>query len=90
MSLSIAAHRSARPSVMSTTGSGGLDSGWSYPLPVPGYFADGHQAMLEHFIECIRTGEPSRVEGDYGRHIIAVVAAAHHSLETGARVEIQS
>ena len=43
-----------------------------------------------HFIECIRTGEPSRVEGDYGRHIIAVVEAAHHSLETGARVEIQS
>ena len=71
--------------VMSTTGSTGLGPGWSYPLPVPSYFADGHQTMLEHFIECLQTGERSPVEGEYGRHIVAVAEAAHRSLRSGQR-----
>lgn len=71
--------------VVSTIGSDRHAPGWSYPLPVPGYFADGHQTMLEHFIDCIRTGAPSPLEGEYGRHIVAVAEAAYRSVETGRR-----
>lgn len=71
--------------VVSATGSDGLGSGWTYPLPVPGYIADGHQAMLGHFVDCIRTGAPSPMAGEYGRHMVAVVEAAHRSLRTGRR-----
>lgn len=63
---------------------------WSFPLPIPGYVADGHEAMLTDFIDRIRTGEPTALEGGYGRHMIAVVEAAVRSSKTHERVAVAS
>jgi len=62
--------------------------GWSYPLPIAGLVADGHLAMLDHFLDCLRTGEPSRSEGSVGRDVLAVVEAATRSLASGRREDV--
>jgi predicted dehydrogenase len=59
--------------------------GWSYPLPVPGLLADGHLAMLTHFVDCLLAGCPSQSEGDVGREVLRVVEAALRSLRSGSR-----
>jgi predicted dehydrogenase len=64
--------------------------GWSYPLPLPGLVADGHLAMLSHFVDCLRTGSPSRSEGTAGRDVLAVVDAATRSLSTGRREAVRT
>jgi predicted dehydrogenase len=64
------------------------DTGWSYPLPVPGLLADGHLDMLAHFVDCIRSGEPSRSEAGIGLHALAVVEAATRSAATGERAAV--
>jgi predicted dehydrogenase len=64
--------------------------GWSYPLPVPGLLADGHLAMLTHFIECLRTGEPSLSEGEVGRDVLSVVEAALRSAKTGRKEKVSA
>jgi predicted dehydrogenase len=75
--------------VVSSTGSSLGPAGWSYPLPIPGLIADGHLAMLTHFIDCIRTGAPSRSEGSVGFRVLEVVDAAMRSVATGKREPIQ-
>jgi predicted dehydrogenase len=75
--------------VVSATGSPAGQPGWSYPLPLPGLIADGHLAMLTHFVDCLRTGAPSRSEGTVGADVLRVVQAATRSLKTGAREHIQ-
>jgi predicted dehydrogenase len=65
------------------------EGGWSYPLPVPGLLADGHLAMLTHFIDCLRSGEPSVSEGEVGRDVLGVVDAALRSVRSGAREGVQ-
>jgi predicted dehydrogenase len=74
--------------VVSDAGSPGNRSGWSFPLPVPGYIADGHMSMLDHFIDCIRNDLPSTLDGLFGRHMLAVVDAAVRSVQTGQRIEL--
>jgi predicted dehydrogenase len=59
--------------------------GWSYPLPMPGLVADGHLAMLGHFLDCVRDGTPSRSEGHVGRDALAVIEAATRSVASGRR-----
>ena len=71
--------------VVSSAGSSLGPTGWSYPLPIPGAIADGHLAMLSHFIDCIRTGAPSSSEGVVGLRVLEVVDAAMQSLATGRR-----
>jgi predicted dehydrogenase len=66
------------------------EDGWSYPLPVPGLLADGHLAMLTHFIDCLRSGEPSGSEGEVGRDVLGVVDAALRSVRSGAREGVES
>lgn len=59
--------------------------GWTFPLPLSGDIADGHVAMLGHFVECLRTGAQSEFEGEYGRAILAVAVAAMESARSGRR-----
>lgn len=61
------------------------DSGWTFPLPISGDIADGHVAMLDHFVECVRTGQRSLSEGSFGREVLAVIDAALASSRSGAR-----
>jgi predicted dehydrogenase len=75
--------------VVSESGSSLDGPGWSYPLPVPGLLADGHLDMLNHLLECLRTGAPSLAEAAVGVHALAVVQAAAQSAATGRRVGVE-
>jgi predicted dehydrogenase len=68
--------------VVTALGTGGQ---WSYPMPLPGMIADGHLAMLRHFVTCLRTGAPSGSEGERGWEVLAVVDAALRSMSSGRR-----
>jgi predicted dehydrogenase len=59
-------------------------SGWTYPLPVPGAIADGHVAMLDHFVAALREDRLSDYEGEDGLALLAAVDAAQRSARTGA------
>jgi predicted dehydrogenase len=59
--------------------------GWSFPPAFDGDVADGHLAMLTHFVDCLRTGAPSRSEGEAGLAILAAVEAAVRSAASGRR-----
>jgi predicted dehydrogenase len=64
--------------------------GWTFPLPISGDIADGHRAMLGHFIDCLRSGEKSESEGADGRVVLSVVEAAIRSARSGQREAIGS
>jgi predicted dehydrogenase len=64
--------------------------GWSFPSPLPGAVADGHTAMLTHFIEALRSGAPSRSEAVVGWNALAVIEAAATSVASGRRELIRT
>jgi len=59
--------------------------GWTFPLPISGDIADGHRAMLGHFIDCLRSGRKSESEAADGRVVLSVVEAALRSARSGQR-----
>ncbi|SNT60712.1 Predicted dehydrogenase [Asanoa hainanensis] len=63
--------------------------GWSYPMPIEGLVADGHLAMLGHFLDCLRTGAPSLSDGQVGRDVLAVVDAAYRSVTSGQKETVR-
>lgn len=64
--------------------------GWSYPPAIDGDIGDGHLAMLRHFVDCLRSGAPSRSEGAVGLEILAAVDAANRSAASGCRELVRS
>ena len=69
----------------------GKDTGeprWSFPLPIPGSYADGHVAMLQHFVDCLRSDSESLCEPHIGWAALAVVEAAAASTESGQRTTV--
>jgi len=66
------------------------ENGWSFPLPISADVADGHVAMLEHFLACLRTGEESLSEASFGREVLAVIEAAVASARTGTRQRVST
>lgn len=62
--------------------------GWTFPLPISGDIADGHHAMLAHFIDCLRSGRKSESEAEDGRAVLAVVEAAMRSARSGRREQV--
>jgi predicted dehydrogenase len=63
--------------------------GWTFPLPISGEVADGHLAMLSHFVDSIRGGLPSLSEAAEGRAVLAVVEAASRSAKSGRREAVR-
>jgi predicted dehydrogenase len=63
--------------------------GWTFPLPIGGEVADGHLAMLSHFVAVIRTGSVSLSEAEEGRAALAVVDAAGRSAESGRGEQVR-
>ncbi len=57
--------------------------GWTFPLPLAGDINDGQLAMLQHFVDCLHTGQPSQSTAEDGRAILAIVMAAYRSLKSG-------
>jgi predicted dehydrogenase len=64
--------------------------GWQYPLPIPGAIADGHVAMLAHFLGCLRDDVPSLSEGAEGCAALAVIDAAARSAAGGRRETVHA
>jgi predicted dehydrogenase len=67
----------------------GASGGWTYPLPIPGLLADGHEDMLRHFVHARATGAPSPSEGEAGLAVLRVVEAALVAAGTGQRQVVQ-
>jgi predicted dehydrogenase len=76
--------------VLSASGSVLAPSGWTYPSPIPGLVADGHLAMLEHFVDAHRSGEASRSEGRIGLEVLEIAEAALTAAHTGSRQRVAS
>ncbi|TET52052.1 MAG: oxidoreductase [Anaerolineales bacterium] len=51
-------------------------------------FEAGYLAEDEHFVNCIRTGEPSQVTGEDGKRALEGVLAATRSIQTGGPVSL--
>lgn len=66
------------------------EGGWAYPLPISGDVADGHLAMLSHFVDCLRADRPSLSEAQEGRTVLAVVEAAVRSARSGRREPVHT
>lgn len=49
----------------------------------------GHRAMLEEFVDAVRSGRSPEMDGAEGRRDLAVVLAAYRSLATGQPVEVE-
>jgi predicted dehydrogenase len=64
--------------------------GWSFPSPLPGTVTDGHMAMLTHFIDALRSGNPSKSEAALGWNALAVIEAAVASVRSGRREEVKT
>lgn len=67
----------------------GASGGWSFPLPLPGLVADGHEDMLRHFLERRSSGEPSWSEAGAGLDVLRVAEAALLAARTGRRQTIE-
>jgi predicted dehydrogenase len=63
-------------------------TGWTYPLPIPGAIADGHVTMLGHFVEALRTGERAACEGEDGLALLLAVEAAVRSAGSGRAEQV--
>ena len=51
-------------------------------------FEAGYRAEVEHFVNCIRTGQPLQVTGEDGKRALEGVLAATRSIQTGAPVSL--
>ncbi len=54
----------------------------------PTRFEAGYLAEDEHFVNCVRTGEPPAVTGEDGKRALEGVLAATRSIQTGASVAL--
>jgi UDP-N-acetyl-2-amino-2-deoxyglucuronate dehydrogenase len=52
--------------------------------------ARGHQAVLQDFLDAIRTGGEPRCDGKQGRRSLALVQAIYAACESGERVRVAS
>jgi predicted dehydrogenase len=55
----------------------------AFPTTDAGYRGDSVRAMQEHFIDCLRSGEPAESEGEDYLKTVAAVEACYRSAETG-------
>ncbi len=59
-----------------------------YAIPSEGYRGDSVRATQQHFISCLRTGEPCESEGESYLKTVAAVFACYDSAETGQAVSL--
>jgi predicted dehydrogenase len=64
------------------------EGGWTHPLPIPGAIADGHVAMLGHFVDALRTGERASCEGEDGLALLLAIEAAMRSAASGRAEQV--
>lgn len=71
-------------------GKAGTSPGWSFPSPHSGAVNDGHVAMLTHFVDALRSGQPSLSDAAVGWNALAVIEAATLSTKSGRRETIRT
>jgi predicted dehydrogenase len=76
--------------VVSGNGQTAVPPGWSFPSPLSGAVMDGHVDMLTHFIDAVRSGEPSASEAEVGWNALAVIEAAARSVTSGRRERVRT
>lgn len=59
-----------------------------YPSERPGVYGATFGYEIEHFADCIATGQPTLMPGEEGRRDLAFVLAAYESVRTGQRTTI--
>lgn len=55
----------------------------------PNVYGFGHQAYLEHVVECLASGGPALVDGLEGRRSLELITAIYESIETGREVPLR-
>jgi predicted dehydrogenase len=65
------------------TGYGCAEAPHAYPKPEFGYKGDSVKAAQEHFVACLRSGQPAESEGRLYLRTVAAVEACYRSAETG-------
>jgi predicted dehydrogenase len=65
----------------------GSTSGWSFPI-YEEIWNYGFPQEMDHFVACVRSGEPPRENGHDGRTVVEAVCALYASAARGARVDL--
>lgn len=60
-----------------------------YSVNPPNVYGFGHQAYLQHVVDCIRKDSPALVDGLEGRRSLELIMAIYESIETGRRVHLR-
>ncbi|MBX3228101.1 MAG: Gfo/Idh/MocA family oxidoreductase [Labilithrix sp.] len=55
----------------------------------PNVYGFGHQAYLEHVVDCVANGAPALVDGLEGRKSLELITALYESIETGEEVRLR-
>jgi predicted dehydrogenase len=65
----------------------GSTAGWSFPI-YEEIWNYGFPQEMEHFITCVRRGEPPREDGHDGRAVVEAVHALYASAARGQRIDL--
>jgi predicted dehydrogenase len=65
----------------------GATAGWSFPIYEEAWNY-GFPQEMEHFVECVRTGQTPRENGHDGRAVVEAIHALYASAGTGRRVAL--
>lgn len=60
-----------------------------YSVNPPNVYGFGHQAYLEHVVDCIRNEKKQLVDGLDGRRSLELINAIYESVETGKEVKLR-
>jgi predicted dehydrogenase len=60
-----------------------------YSVNPPNVYGYGHQAYLEHVVDCIRNKKEALVDGLAGRRSLELITAIYESIETGQEVHLR-
>jgi UDP-N-acetyl-2-amino-2-deoxyglucuronate dehydrogenase len=60
-----------------------------YSVNPPNVYGFGHQAYLEHVVDCVNHGKAGLVDGLKGRKSLELITAIYESIETGEEVRLR-
>ena len=61
----------------------------NYSVNPPNVYGFGHQAYLEHVVDCVTNQKAALVDGLEGRKSLELIIALYESIETGAEVRLR-
>jgi len=61
----------------------------NYSVNPPNVYGFGHQAYLEHVVDCVVNDKSALVDGLEGRKSLELITALYESIETGQEVRLR-